>query len=351
MTTSPTNAPGPAALAAPVRQCFDFHGLAVDIEVEDDRTAESVWRDWKYFPRRQACPAEITIRLHREAPAFERVPALDAALVTPRNVCYRLDGIEYLDYFGRGLAIGNRAAGTLEAWSDDPDLLREIAYLFLLSRVGQHVDHRGRHRIHALGVNHQGRGVLLLLPVAGGKSTMALRLLQRDDITLLSEDTPLVDARGMLYPFPLRLGVRPGNEPAIPPEFMQTVRRMEFGPKTLIDLDYFGDRVSEPCPARAVLIGVRSSGIDSRIEAIPRRAALRDVVANLVVGIGVYQGLEFVLQRSWGELVYQARPALSRLHTGLQLLRRARPYRFALGRDRERNCERLEQFLETELPR
>jgi hypothetical protein len=130
---------------------------------------------------------------------------------------------------------------------------------------------------------------------------------------------------------------------------MQTIRRMEFGPKTLIDLDYFGGRVSEPCPAAAVLIGTRSSGTEASIEPIPRRAAFRDILANLVVGVGVYQGIEFVLQSSWLELAGKVRPGLARLNAGRQLLRRARPYRFVLGRNRERNFECLERFLEHEI--
>ena len=71
-------------------------------------------------------------------------------MITPRNVCYRTSGLEFLDYFGRGLATIDRVTGKVEAWATDPDLLREIAYLFLLSRVGQHLDVIGRHRIHAL---------------------------------------------------------------------------------------------------------------------------------------------------------------------------------------------------------
>lgn len=332
-----------------MRQRFDFYGLRVDVITEDAETHESVRQDWKYFDREDDAPGEIELRLRRTPPPFASLPAMQAAMVTPRNVCYRQGGMEYLDYFGRGLALIDRSNHTVDAFSEDPDLLREIAYLYLLSTVGQHVDGIGRHRIHALGINFRGRGVLLLLPVGGGKSTMALRLLERPDILMLSEDTPLVDSAGTLYSFPLRLGVRPGHEPPIPERYMQTVRRMEFGPKTLIDLDYFGGRVSEPCPATALLVGTRSSGTQSEILPMPRRAALRDVVANLVVGVGVYQGIEFLLQSSWFELAYKVRPGLARLRAGTALLRRARPYRFVMGRDHDSNLARLERFLEHEL--
>jgi hypothetical protein len=342
----------PPATSVPVPQEYDFYGLGVRIVTADEETAVSIHRDWKYFTATEAAPAAkgptVEIHLNRDAPPFDAMPTLAAAMITPRNVCYRTPDTEYLDYFGRGLAMIDRATGRVEAWAADADLLREIAYLFLLSRIGQHVDTIGRHRIHALGICYRGKGLLVLLPVGGGKSTLALRLLERPDIEMLSEDTPLVDSRGMLYPFPLRLGVREGNEPAIPAEYMQRVRRMEFGPKTLIDLDYFGGRVAPPTPIAAILIGSRSSGRSSAIDPMSGRAAFRDVLANLVVGVGVYQGIEFILQRSWWELVYKVRPVWSRLHCGLQLLRRTDAYRFTLGRDSEANFASLERFIEND---
>jgi len=117
------------------------------------------------------------------------------------------------------------------------DLLQEIAYLFILSTVGRYLDSQGIHRVHALGVSYQNRGILLLLPCGGGKSTMALELMRRLGFSLLAEDTPLIDRRGRILPFPLRLGIRPEQETEIPAQYFRTVNRMEFDPKTLIDIE------------------------------------------------------------------------------------------------------------------
>jgi len=330
---------------------FDFYGLRVRVESPGSDAGESVTRDWSWFAS-EAAPADVVVHMRREAPPFERMPALEAAMITPRNVCYRGEDAEYIDYFGRGLAVYHRSRRSIELWSENPDLLREMAYLYLLSTVGAHLDGIGRHRLHSLGISHGDKGVALLLPSGGGKSTTALRLLQeRPDVDILSEDTPLLDAAGTLHPFPLRIGFRPGQETSVPEHHLQTVDRMEFSPKTLVDLDWFADRIASPVPVAAVLIGVRSSGKESLIERIPRRRATRAILANLVVGIGVYQGLEFVLQRSWLEVATKVRPALSRARAGLALLRRARTYRFVLGRDQDDSFRRLEEFLDGELHR
>ena len=55
-----------------------------------------------------------------------------------------------------------------------------------------------------------------MLPSGGGKSTLALRAL-RDEGTLLSEDSPLLDRRGRLHPFPLRIGINATTPTAFRP--------------------------------------------------------------------------------------------------------------------------------------
>lgn len=229
----------------------------------------------------------------------------------------------------------------------DPELLHEIAYLLILSTVGEHLDRRGVHRVHALGVSHGGRGILLLLPSGGGKSTMALRLLREPGFALIGEDTPLVERDGTLLPFPLRLGVRPGEDTGVAPEHVRTVRRMEFDPKTLVDIDVFRDRiVNGPVAPAAILVGERNLGRVSSIEPLAHAPALGALVKNMVVGLGVYQGMEFVLERGLGDLAGKVGVATARLRAAVRLLRRAPAHRFVLGRDLDRNYRTLLEFVE-----
>ncbi len=230
-------------------------------------------------------------------------------------------------------------------YATDRDLIHEIVYLYFLSTVGQYLDRRGLHRIHALGLSHQGKGVLLLLPSGGGKSTMALKLLDQPDFLLLGEDTPLIDRRGRVLPFPLRLGVRPGHQTGLPPEQLRTVRRMELDPQTLIDIEHFRDRVGQAVEPSLLLVGERNLGPVSEIAPLARRRAFKALLKYLVVGLGVYQGLEFILERGIGDVLGKRRIVISRLYTSLQLLARTRSYRFVLGRDVDKNQRTLLDFL------
>jgi len=76
------------------------------------------------------------------------------------------------------------------------------------------------------------KSIIVLLPSGGGKSTIALRILKENDFKLLSEDSPLVDKRGDVYPFPLRIGIMEGEaEEKLPDEYTERIERMEFEPK------------------------------------------------------------------------------------------------------------------------
>jgi hypothetical protein len=326
---------------------FEFYGLGVDVISHSADLVEQVRRDFVYFHRERRSAGKVfSLRLQLEPPSFASLPALPAAFLTPRNVCFRDATRTYIDYFGQALGIFERGAQTYGVSGTDAELLHEIAYLFLLSTVGEHLDAHGIHRLHALGVSHRGRGLLLALPSGGGKSTMALTLMGQPDFLLLAEDTPLIDRQGRILPFPLRMGVRPDQNVDVPPQYLRTVNRMEFDPKTLIDLEYFRDRLGGPTDPAALLIGERNLGEVSAIVPLPRRKALRALVNHMIIGLGVYQGMEFLLERGVWEVAGRLGVAGSRLYNSLQLLRRAPAYRFVLGRDRQKNLDTLLAFLE-----
>ncbi len=323
---------------------FDIYGLKLCVSSRNASLVENVRRDFSYFAKNaKECSFRITLSLER--PPYKQLPSLPAAFITPRNVCYKDGEITYIDYFGRGLAVVDNARKQCFIYAEDNDLVHEICYLFILSTGGQHLDRCGLHRIHALGVRRSGDGILLLLPSGGGKSTTALRLLSRPDILLLSEDTPLVDRRGTIHPFPLRIGIRPDSEHGIADRYLRTVKRMEFDPKMLIDLDAFPGKISDPVESKILLVGQRNLGDVSAIVPLSKAGAFDAVVKYMVVGLGVYQGLEFLLERGSWEVFGKFGVVASRLRNSLALLRRCATYRFIMGRDIEHNINTLLEFL------
>jgi hypothetical protein len=332
-----------------LREHFSFYGITLEVSSPSATLVEQVRRDFLHFHTAPKERVDMRLELLTEPPRYDGLPVVRASVITPRNVCFRDGNISYIDYFGRALSVFNRGGGECRVWSTDEDLLHEIAYLFFLSTVGEHLDHQRMHRIHALGLSFRDQGVLLLLPSGGGKSTTAINLLRRPEFLLLGEDTPLIDRRGWMLPFPLRLGIRADASTDIPPNFLRTMKRMEFEPKTLIDLDYFKGRIGTAVPSRMLIVGTRYLGDVSEIVPLARRHAFGTLVSNMVVGLGVYQGLEFLLERSVVEIAGKMGVVSSRLYNALRLLNTASVYRFKMGRDVARNTETLATFITEKL--
>jgi hypothetical protein len=191
-----------------------------------------------------------------------------------------------------------------------------------------------------------------MLPSGGGKSMLTLRSLEANDVKLLSEDTPLLDRQGRLHPFPLRIGVNATDAASVPAgSKVRVIERMEFHPKVALDLEPFADQIQDTAvPLRHLVIGDRSLGTDAKLESVPRRSALGPLLREVVVGVGVYQGMEFVLQRGMRDVVREARPALTRSACCAAALRKARVWRLTLGRDHTRNWDALRPLLEGRRP-
>ena len=166
---------------------------------------------------------------------------------------------------------------------------------------------------------------------------------------MLSEDSPVITSQGDILPFPLCLGCKSDPPSDIPGEYIRRVNRMEFAPKYLIDLDYFRDKLEsrrlQPGP---LIVGLRHSGQTSSIEPLSKPAFFRALMRDLVVGIGIYQGVEFLFQSKIYGLVRHALVMASRTRAALSLARRGDPYLFRMGRDISKNIETLDQFIRSQ---
>jgi hypothetical protein len=121
---------------------------------------------------------------------------------------------------------------------------------------------------------------------------------------------------------------------------------MEFHPKLALELDAFADRIEpDPQPLRHLVIGRRSLGRGARLEPAGRTTAIGPLLREAVVGVGVYQGMEFLLQRGMRDSVGKLGLLARRAAACGAALPRVRVWRLTIGRDRERNWEALGPLL------
>ncbi|MEQ1690322.1 MAG: hypothetical protein ABMA00_03505 [Gemmatimonas sp.] len=325
---------------------FDVYGYEFTIESDSPDPARNLASDFEFFAVDRAPAARpVVIRIRDVDPDYDALPALCANVYTPRNASYRDADLTYADYHGRGLGIHNRRTGDFEIITRDPHLQYEASYLFVLAQLGEALDRRQMHRVHALCISIKNRAALVLLPMGGGKSTLASHVLADPEVKLLSDDSPFIDRRGQVHGFPTRIGLLPGSEASVPAEYRRTIQRMEFGPKVLIDFRYFAERAVGAADPAFVFLGSRCLSRDCEIASASYLDGQRAMFANCVIGMGLFQGLEFFLQKSAGQIAGQAAIVWSRLRASQRLLSRSQVLHLRLGRDQQLNARHLLEYM------
>jgi len=330
---------------------LEIHGLRVSVGGDWPEVVENLRLDFVWFERPGAdgAPVDVSVQVERRPPDFDRFGEVPATFVTPRNVVYELGDTTVVDYFGRAVSVLDRDSARLTVQGESEHLVHEAAYHYLLSRIGEHLESVGFTRLHALALVGGQGAVAVMLPSGGGKSTLALRALRDGGPRLLSEDSPLIDRRGRLHPFPLRIGVNATDADKLPSGSVRRLERMEFHPKLALDLEAFADRIeASPQPLRHLVIGRRTLGTEARLERARRAGAIGTLVREAVVGVGIYQGMEFILQKGMRDVFGKAGVGLTRTACCAAGLSRARVWRATFGRDGERNWAALAPLLHGE---
>lgn len=326
---------------------FDAYGLRIRVEGSWPDALEELRRDFWWFRAEDGGPADVVLAIENEAPALDRFGGLRSSFVTPRNVVYQGEEVTVVEYFGEAAIVIDRATGSALLQGTDLELVREAASNFLISRIGEHLNRRGLVRLHALGLAGEHGATCVVMPSGGGKSTLAVKAIGDERCRILSEDSPLLDRSGSVHPFPLRIGVNPVDEALVPPGLsVRRQERIEFHAKLALDVESWADRV-EPgaVPLANLVVGRRTLDATGTLVQLRRREALAPLLREAVVGVGVYQGMEFVLQRGWRDVFLKSGTAVRRARVAGGALRRVDVWELRLGRDRDSNWAALEPLL------
>lgn len=327
---------------------FDFTGVPVSCVTDAPALLAALAHDFSHFvrPPRPGPPGvgEVRVEALLAPPPYAAAPALRPTLTLSNCVVFEQSGERWVDYHGRALSRFTLADERATFWSEDVELLHELVYLFILSRVGELHDRRGLHRVHALGLAVGGRGVLCLMPSGGGKTTLGLAALAIPGVRLLSDDTPLLRRDGALLGFANRIGA--SAPPAgVAPEHVRVMRRTGRSDKWLIDVRAFPDRLAERADPAVVLLGERQLGGAAGLDPLGPAAAAPELFSSVVVGLGLPQVVEYFLRFDARDVARKAALVASRAAACAALLARAEVYRFRLARDGAENVAVLSALL------
>lgn len=326
---------------------LNVHGVRVRVISEKtgaESVLEALLEDFRFFEAAsdasEAHP-EIEMILHLGSPPADLLRSGRPLFKTRMCAVHGLGRDRVCDY-GDGMLVHGAASShgrRFQVYARSREEIYEAAYVALLSAVGEELDRRGFHRVHALGITSVDRCGLVILPQGGGKSAMAALLSGR--FRLFSDEIPLI-RDGVLYPFPIRIALRPEVSAALGLDL--TARRFArriFPEKLLYPIT--SDQVAEPARCDFVVVG-RLGADTPRIVTTASSLALAELLRSMTVGIGVPQMAEHMLRidNSVGLL----RIASSRSKEAVSLAWKADSFRFDVTRDARSNSQVLAEFLE-----
>jgi hypothetical protein len=294
-----------------------------------------------------------TLEFSLKSPRTKAPPQGLALIRTPACRAFGIGRERNCEYVDGTLLFSSRERGKerFEIHGDTAEGIHETAWETILSALGEALDRKGAHRVHALGIELGGRAGLLIMPSGGGKSTLAsLCAKQAGPIRILSDESPLVYDDKIL-PFPLRFALEPAAAEGMGREG-RIFQRRRFPAKMLFALDaHRVGRASEPA---FLLLGSRRRAAEARIRGASRFLAWAELTRSLVVGIGIAQMREHLLRLE--NLPVLARVFLSRLRAATRLAWTIPVFRLETSTDPERTWAALDAFVkaaimkEIELP-
>jgi hypothetical protein len=276
-----------------------FHELIeFTIRSDHEQVFQGIAFDFQGFASSDCSPAVQSLNLSCFLAASVSIPP-GARLVRERPTysAYNVDGVRWIRYFDNRAVLSwdyKNCSGSL--WCQEVELSIEVCYLTVLALVGELLDKQGFHRLHASAVAIDGNGILCAMDSGGGKTSLLLAALQLPQVKVLSDDCPLVSRKGHLYGFPLRIGERQAPSSEIPQAYVRHASFEEHGVKWLVNFQYFTDRYVSQASPILLLIGTRGNAKSSSVSDSSIFNALSILMRNLILGVGLRQGPELILQ-------------------------------------------------------
>ena len=316
---------------------LNIYGVKIIIS-SDKEITKWLSHDYSYYLDDTINLPDLKFNLKLEKPNYSSLPKIKATAYHDNYIIYDSKNMRIIDFFEKALVIYDTKNKIIEISCPDKEKLYEIFSLSFDSLLGEELDKRGFHRIHCLGLEKNGKAILVLLPPGGGKTTLALKFLKNKNTRVLCEDM-LLFKKGKLYGLHFRGGVRNLNYSK-----GRIMKTENYGTKLLLDTKKLN--LAKTAKPAIILQGIRLLSEDSYIKKINNLKLFTPLFKSMVLGLELQQSLAYFLLRNHKEKFSKANLGFSRLSALFYLLGKTKGYELGMRKNIEKNYALLEKFLD-----
>ncbi len=316
------------------------------MKCKESTLLQKLKEEFHFFIGMSDSSPEITIELKLEA--SPKIPSLVAHKILDNSISYRLGDLQYLDYFGEALTIRNLDNNLFTIYSQNNDRLYELAFLTIHSVIGQTLERSGFCRIHAAAISMNQFNAIVMLPSKGGKSTLLKEFITHEKVKIISDDMPLSNLSGEIYPFPSKLSFDqiPATGPLSELEWRE-FKRHSYPSKWTASLSSLKEKIDgSPMKNQNILIaGFRLSNGESILSPVNKFLMVKPILEHMVVGLGLPQIIEIFLNFDWRDYVKLPIHFAIRSISAFNLIRKSRCYYFYMGQDIQKNAQLILELM------
>lgn len=319
---------------------LDFNHHIILVRCNESSLIQKIREEFHFFVAEGTPATETTIDLLIEP--LPELPSMIAVKLLENAVIYRLGTRQYVDYFGEALTIWDSTEKTVKIYTENTTRLYELAFLAVHSILGQDLDKDGMCRLHAVAISINNVNGIVMLPSKGGKSTLLKNLIDNPEVKIISDDMPLCDTNGRIYPFPSKMSLndRPESGPLATLEWHE-FKRHHYPTKFTASLSQMKDRINEhPEDNKNLLVvGFRLSSGQSILSEVPKWKMVMPLMEHMIMGFGLPQILEMFLKFNFTDFFKLGHHAIIRSICAFNLARKAKCYYFYMGPDKSYNAQ------------
>jgi hypothetical protein len=325
---------------------LDFHHHIILVRCNERSLLQKLEEEFHFFKSKETSHSETVIELLIEDRPV--IPSLVATKILETGIVYTLGSTHYVDYFGEAFTIWNKDRNSIQIFSKNTDRLYELAFLSIHSILGQKLDRDGLCRLHAVAVSLKHINAIVMLPSKGGKSTLLQNVINQDDIKIISDDMPLCDSQGRIYPFPSKLSLNEKPlEGSLASLHWHEFKRHHYPTKFTAGLSQLSGKIDHhPENNQNLLIaGFRLSSGQSILEEVPKWKMIKPLMEHMIIGIGLPQIIEMFLSFNSKDLIKLPYHAFKRSICAFNLALKARCFYFYMGPDKIHNAQLLMDLM------